>query len=173
MKYILILFLFFTAFTVHASTRLSGRCVSVTDGDTLKISVNNREIKIRLDGVDCPEIQQAFGANAKQFTQQWSLGRNLIVYVTGTDRYQRARSAGFSLASAVLITTSFTTAWRGGIANMPQLIQNSKIWKHTPAPNGAACGNSPTPRRRGHGGIAAKSTFHQSPFVKRLRLRSV
>jgi endonuclease YncB( thermonuclease family) len=90
MKYILILFLFFTALTAHASTKLSGRCVSVTDGDTLKISVNNREIKIRLDGVDCPEIQQAFGANAKQFTQQWSLGRNLIVYVTGTDRYQRA-----------------------------------------------------------------------------------
>jgi endonuclease YncB( thermonuclease family) len=80
----------FVAFTqAAAGTTLRGKCVAVTDGDTIKVRVNLQIIKIRLEGVDCPERQQAFGTNATQFTKQWAYGRNLTVYATGTDKYQR------------------------------------------------------------------------------------
>jgi len=73
----------------QAAAALRGKCMAVADGDTITILVNQRTIKIRLEGIDCPERQQAFGANATQFTRQWTLGRILVVYVTGTDKYQR------------------------------------------------------------------------------------
>ena len=33
----------------------SGKCVGVTDGDTIKVLRDGRETKIRLEGIDCPE----------------------------------------------------------------------------------------------------------------------
>jgi len=34
-----------------------GKCIAVTDGDTIKILVDNKEIKVRLDSIDCPELK--------------------------------------------------------------------------------------------------------------------
>lgn len=79
------------AVMAHAatSTTLRGKCTSVTDGDTIKVLVNNQEIKIRLNGIDTPEKKQAFGTQAKNFTSQWAFGKDVVVYQTGTDRYKR------------------------------------------------------------------------------------
>lgn len=68
---------------------LSGKVVGVSDGDTITVLVDRQPLKVRLDGIDCPEKRQAFGTKAKQFTSDTSFGRQVIIRVVGTDRYKR------------------------------------------------------------------------------------
>ena len=44
-----------------------GKCVGVTDGDTISVMHNGKAEKIRLNGIDCPESHQDFGAKAKKY----------------------------------------------------------------------------------------------------------
>ncbi|MEW6140324.1 MAG: thermonuclease family protein [Thermodesulfobacteriota bacterium] len=46
----------------------SGLCVSVQDGDSIKVMCRDHAMKIRLYGIDCPERGQPFGTRARQFT---------------------------------------------------------------------------------------------------------
>jgi len=46
-----------------------GQCVKVLDGDTITVlGQGNKEIRVRIYGVDCPEKSQNFGQKAKKFT---------------------------------------------------------------------------------------------------------
>jgi len=46
---------------------IRGRCVAVSDGDTIKVLATGRELlRIRVAWIDCPELGQAFGRRAKQ-----------------------------------------------------------------------------------------------------------
>lgn len=67
----------------------SGRVVAVTDGDTIKVLHQNREVKVRLHGVDCPEKKQDYGTRAKQFTSDVVFGKDVNVEVRSHDRYGR------------------------------------------------------------------------------------
>jgi endonuclease YncB( thermonuclease family) len=67
----------------------SGKVVSVTDGDTLGVLRDGREVKIRLHGIDAPEIGQAFGDNAKRFASSQVYGKTVSVRVLDRDRYGR------------------------------------------------------------------------------------
>ena len=56
----------------------TAKCVRVADGDTITVLTSDQEqIKIRLQGIDCPEGGQAFGKKAKQFASGWYLERSL------------------------------------------------------------------------------------------------
>lgn len=70
-------------------TTLSGRVVGVADGDTIRVLVDRREVKVRLFGIDCPESNQAFGTQAKKFTSGLAFGRDVQVISRGEDRYGR------------------------------------------------------------------------------------
>ena len=72
-----------------ASQTFSGKCVGVTDGDTIKVLRDGREAKIRLEGIDCPESGDAFSAKAKKFTSSLVFGKSVAVRVKETDRYGR------------------------------------------------------------------------------------
>ena len=54
--------------STHAGThQIEGRIVGVHDGDTITLlDVDNRQHKIRLDGIDAPELGQPFGRASKQ-----------------------------------------------------------------------------------------------------------
>ena len=67
----------------------SGKCVGVTDGDTIKVMHEGRAEKIRLYGVDCPESHQDFGAQAKKFTSDVVFGKFVEVQPVTTDQYGR------------------------------------------------------------------------------------
>lgn len=43
------------------ASELTGKVVSVSDGDTLRVLVDDQQIKIRLGGIDAPESDQPFG----------------------------------------------------------------------------------------------------------------
>jgi endonuclease YncB( thermonuclease family) len=63
--------------------------VAVHDGDTLTVLHQQQAVRVRLGGVDAPEINQPFGPEARAFTADLALGRTVTVVVEGTDRYDR------------------------------------------------------------------------------------
>ena len=67
----------------------TGKVVGVTDGDTIKVLNEGKEVKIRLYGIDCPEKGQAFSRKAKQFTSDMVFGKEVEVKQMDTDRYGR------------------------------------------------------------------------------------
>ena len=67
----------------------SGKCIGVSDGDTISVLKAGRSVKIRLEGIDCPEGGQDFGAKAKRFTSELVFGKDVQVKEVTLDRYGR------------------------------------------------------------------------------------
>ena len=67
----------------------SGKVIGVTDGDTLTVLRGRSPVKIRLQGIDCPESGQDFGSRAKSLTSELSFGQAVKVQGHGLDRYGR------------------------------------------------------------------------------------
>jgi len=74
---------------VLPAEEFTGKVVGVTDGDTIKVLRNGKEVKVRLFGIDCPEKGQAFGTKANQETSDLAFGKEVTVIEHGTDRYGR------------------------------------------------------------------------------------
>ena len=67
---------------------LSGRVVAVHDGDTITVlDANRTQHKIRLAGIDAPELGQAFGNPSKQNLSKWVYNRQVIVDWNKRDRF--------------------------------------------------------------------------------------
>jgi micrococcal nuclease len=61
----------------------------VIDGDTIEVLKGGKAVKIRLNGIDCPEKNQAFGSRAKQYTSSLIFGKKVRVKEKELDRYGR------------------------------------------------------------------------------------
>ncbi len=68
---------------------LSGKVVSVHDGDTVTVLQDARQIKVRLYGIDAPELKQPYGKKSKQFLENLIAGEVVEVEGNGKDRYKR------------------------------------------------------------------------------------
>ncbi len=79
----------FSILCLFSVSILTGRVVGISDGDTITISSGKRSVKIRLHGIDCPEMGQAFGRRAKIFIDSLCLGKEVRVVVRGADKYGR------------------------------------------------------------------------------------
>jgi micrococcal nuclease len=71
-----------------AQERFTGKVVGVADGDTISVLRNGRSVRVRLEGIDCPEKGQDFSQRAKQFTSELMFGKEATVEVH-VDRYGR------------------------------------------------------------------------------------
>jgi endonuclease YncB( thermonuclease family) len=67
-----------------------GKVVAVRDGDTIVVQRHRRKVRVRIFGVDCPEHDQAFGAQATAFTRDHVAGREVRVEVHDHDIYGRS-----------------------------------------------------------------------------------
>ena len=67
----------------------TGKVVQVSDGDTLQVLRDGRAEKVRLAGIDCPELNQPYGQAAKRFVLQVAAQRTATIQVVTTDRYGR------------------------------------------------------------------------------------
>lgn len=82
-------------FTVTATSLADefGTVVGVHDGDTVTIKkTDNTTVKIRLFGIDAPEMGQPFGNNAKQAMSGLVFGKQVGFSTNTTDRYGRVVS---------------------------------------------------------------------------------
>ena len=68
---------------------ITGRVVGISDGDTITVLQNKTQYKIRLYGIDTPEMGQDFGAKAKQFTSELVFGKEVQVVAETMDQYGR------------------------------------------------------------------------------------
>jgi micrococcal nuclease len=69
---------------------ITGKVIHVHDGDTFTmITENSDTVKTRLAMIDCPELAQPFGYEAKNRVAGILSNKQVMVDVTGTDRYGR------------------------------------------------------------------------------------
>jgi endonuclease YncB( thermonuclease family) len=76
--------------TVVNAALLEGKVVSVHDGDTITLlDATQRQHKIRLAGIDAPELSQAFGRVSRQHLADQVAGRTVVIEWSKRDKYQR------------------------------------------------------------------------------------
>lgn len=80
---------------VAASARadFTGRVVKVSDGDTLTVLVEQKQVKVRLDAIDAPELKQPFGKHSQRSLAELCAARTARVVEKGHDRYGRTIGA--------------------------------------------------------------------------------
>lgn len=84
------LFTFLLLIPLISLAQITGKVVSVADGDTFTILTEDKQqIKIRFHGIDCPEMSQAYGNAAKKFTSDNSFGLIVSIEDLGKDKYGR------------------------------------------------------------------------------------
>lgn len=85
------LFLFvLLANTYLLSAQTAGKVVKVADGDTFTLMDSyGKTHRIRLYGIDCPELNQPFGKDAKRFTSNLVLQKMVSIEKISNDRNGR------------------------------------------------------------------------------------
>ncbi|HEY9007045.1 MAG TPA: thermonuclease family protein [Ohtaekwangia sp.] len=85
---ITLLLLFVSLASTMAYDTVTGKVTAVIDGNTLEVTADNNEIhKVMLAGIDCPEITQEFGEQARQYLEKLTLNKKVTVNFTGKDRW--------------------------------------------------------------------------------------
>lgn len=86
--------LFLAAYLGHGivfAETITGSVVGVSDGDTLTLLTSTeREVRVRLSGIDAPEKRQIFGERAKRELSDLAFGRSVIAECPKIDRYGRS-----------------------------------------------------------------------------------
>lgn len=86
MKSILSILLIFVAAAAPAAS-MQGKVTRVIDGNTLEFtSSEGDKYTIVLSGIDCPELTQAFGDEARICLQKLALNKKATVTIKGKDR---------------------------------------------------------------------------------------
>ena len=68
---------------------VTARVVGIVDGDTITVLIERTQVRIRLNGIDCPEKGQPFGRAATELTSSLAFGKTVQVISHGPDRYGR------------------------------------------------------------------------------------
>lgn len=69
---------------------VNGAVISIYDGDTITLQTEATTKKIRLAGIDAPELKQPYGIASRDALSQDVLNQQVTVDTTKTDRYGRA-----------------------------------------------------------------------------------
>ena len=107
-KYLIILILYLPLFA------LSGKIVSIHDGDTITVLQGKQQIKVRLFGIDAPELKQPYGKKSKQFLANLIAGKVVEVEENGKDRYKR----------------TIGTIYLNGADINAQMVENGYAWAY-------------------------------------------
>lgn len=63
--------------------------IKVADGDSFTVQRRGEKVRVRLFGIDCPEINQSYGQEAREFTNDLVYREIITIKVITTDRYNR------------------------------------------------------------------------------------
>ena len=67
-----------------------GDVLHVSDGDTITVAGDAGDIKVRLYGIDAPEMSQKYGNEAKSALENMVSGKNITLTIIDIDRYGRS-----------------------------------------------------------------------------------
>lgn len=85
--FILICIVLLTSFVCAES--FNGRVMSVIDGNNIVILSDSDALRVRFIAMECPELDQPFGLQAKQYVADLVLGKEVWVDVKGQDHDNR------------------------------------------------------------------------------------
>lgn len=91
----------------------TARVIGVSEGDSITVKHERREVRIRLRGVDCPEKGQPYFKEARRFTTFMADGRDVLVKPLGKD------GRGRTIADVIL---------PGGKSLNQELLQEGLAW---------------------------------------------
>ena len=100
--------------------------IRVVDGDTIRAEAKGEEIKIRLVEIDAPEMNQPFGAQAKNFLNRLLYGKDVTLISQGKDRYGRTLGeiyANGESANALMIKSGFAWVY-------DRYVKDSSLYKY-------------------------------------------
>lgn len=128
MKSVVSIFLIVFSITVSQAQSYDqdfvGKVVNVIDGNTFEVEIENGEvIKLMLSEVDCPELGQAMGEEARLFSDDLILKKKVTIELKGKDWL------GNKLAILTL---------RNGKVLHEELLQNGLAWASNKASNTAS-----------------------------------
>jgi endonuclease YncB( thermonuclease family) len=107
----------------------TARVTSVPDGDTVTVATAaESSLRIRVEGVDCPESGQPFSQVARNFTRQLVFDRTVTVRVLDVDRYGRLVSrviAGNHDLSLELVKAGL--AWHYTAYSADRLLESAEL----------------------------------------------
>lgn len=96
------------------SATITGKVVSVHDGDTITVLEGTTQIKVRLAEIDAPELKQAFGQRARQALGEKVQGKEVRVEWKSKDKYGR-------VLGTVFLGTDSVNLW---------LVRNGWAWRY-------------------------------------------
>ena len=87
LKFLFLIFLLMLSVSVSAD--FSGLVFRVIDGDTIIVLEGNKKRKVRLTGIDAPELKQEFGFESKQKLRSLIDKKWVDIASNSEDRYKR------------------------------------------------------------------------------------
>jgi endonuclease YncB( thermonuclease family) len=121
------------AMVATGQDHVSAKVVSVLDGNTLEVVVDKdgENYRLMFAGIDCPELGQAYGEQAKVFSEKLLLGKTVSIVWTGKDRlgmrlamvYLQQRDVRFELVREGLAWT----AERNAEAELEQAKESARL----------------------------------------------
>jgi micrococcal nuclease len=88
MKVYISLIFSFLSVSMVAAEEFTAKVVNVIDGNTLEvITTDNQTQRLVLAGIDCPEMGQTYADKAKKFLEKLILEKEVVVTITGKDRW--------------------------------------------------------------------------------------
>lgn len=90
-KFLIIAFLALFAYVLNydPNSYINAKTIKVIDGDTIKVKTNDKEIVVRLFGIDAPEKDQSYGQISKKFLNAIVLNKEVVLGVKDEDKYGR------------------------------------------------------------------------------------
>lgn len=81
--------LFTTIFyQTYAVNDIKGKVISVIDGNTVQVQSDSQDqYKVVLAGIDCPELEQQYGTEAKKYLEKLVLKQMVTLQLKGKDRF--------------------------------------------------------------------------------------
>lgn len=86
---LVVLLSFSSCITPAQAASFSAKVVAVVDGDTVRIQLSDTKATVILFGIDCPELGQSFGEEAKKFTDEKCFNKVVSIELQGKDKMGR------------------------------------------------------------------------------------
>ena len=74
---------------VSANADFTGTVTRVIDGDTIIVTVGGENKRVRMYGIDAPELKQAHGEVSRDTLSEMIQNQTVQIIERGTDQYQR------------------------------------------------------------------------------------
>jgi len=86
------LLILFSLLTITES--FNAKVIGVYSGDSIVVTMSDgKQLKVRMEGIDCPELDQPYGDSAKMATVSLCFKKNVRIDKVGLDTY--GRTLGF------------------------------------------------------------------------------